>query len=134
MLENVKNKGYNHIEFLGNLIEITLEQLASFIDTPIALTEGETDLVNGKVHTDLDLKSLIYAFSKQYETISTYVKIGDDIYPLKLQSMPNDIDNNTNTYWEINTLNSTLVKVTIIGDNRDGVEPNVTIELNAVGS
>lgn len=128
MLKGLKNKGYNNIEFLGNLIEITEEQLASFVSSSIALTEGETDLANNKVHTDLDLTSLIYAFSRQYETISVYVKIGDDIFPLKLQAYPNNIDDYINTYWEINTLGSSLVKVTIIGNkDLDKVEINIEI-------
>lgn len=126
-LKGIKNHGYNHIEFIGNLIEITQEQLALFTNN-IALTSGETDLANNKVHTDLDLESLIYAFSKQYETISVYVKIGDDIYPLKLQAYPNNSDDSINAYWEINTLGSNLAKVNITGNSDlDKVEINIEI-------
>ena len=126
-MKGIKNHGYNHIEFIGNLIEITEEQLSAFTNN-VTLTDGETDLENNKVHTDLDLASLTYAFSRQYETISVYAKIGDDVYPLKLQAYPNNVDTGFNTYWEINTLGSDLAKVNIIGNkDLDKVEINIEI-------
>ena len=131
-LKGIKNHGYNHIEFIGNLIEITQEQLASFIGNTIALTDGETDLENGKVHTDLDLESLQYAFSRQYETISVYVRIGDDVYPVKLHSYPNDTIELENNYWVINSLGSALVNVNINGVDRDNADKGVFIKIKAL--
>lgn len=121
-MKGIKNHGYNHIEFIGNLIEITSAQIPAFVTSPIKLTKGETDLENYEVHTDLDLESLEYAFSRQYETISVYVKIGDDIYPLKLQAYPDNTNQLSASYWEINTIGSTLLKITINGDLRDEVD------------
>lgn len=132
-MKGIKNHGYNHIEFIGNLVEITSEQLVSFIGSPIMLIEGETDLANGKVHTDLDLESLKYAFSRQYESIAVYVRIDDDIFPLKLQAYPDDTNQLSATYWEINTIDSTLLKITINGDLRDEVEnKGVFIQLESL--
>lgn len=128
-MKGIKNHGYNHIEFIGNLIEITSAQISAFVTSPIQLTNGETDLDNGKVHTDLDLESLEYAFSRQYESIAVYAKIGDDIYPLKLQAYPDNTNQLLASYWEINTIGSTLLKITINGDLRDNADKGVFIQL-----
>ena len=130
-MKGIKNHGYNHIEFIGNLIEITQEQLASFFGNTIALTDGETDLTNNKVHTDLDLESLKYAFSRQYETISVFVRIGDDVYPVKLHSYPNAIELENN-YWVINSLGSALVNININGVDRDNADKGVFIKITAL--